>query len=146
MHIQWDYPAPFSHRVKVEPNHIDGLNHTNNAVYIQWCEETAWEHSNSLGLGLYDYQELNRAMAITGAQYQYLAPSYSDDELIIGTWLTSSDQRLTLERQFQICRSRDGKTLMRGTWSLICINIKTGKPVRMPKQFIEAYTNNLVAS
>ena len=144
MQWQWDYPNPFTYEITVKPEHIDGLNHTNNAVYVQWCEEVAWAHSGCLGLGINDYQSLNRAMAINTADYSYLAASFEGEQLTIGTWLTESDQRLTMERRFQLCRTRDQQTLMRGRWGLTCINIETGRPARIPKEFLDVYVPQLV--
>ena len=65
--MTWDYPCPYLMTVRPLEEHIDGLNHTNNAVYVQWCEKVGWAHSESLGLSLIDYQRLDRAMAIRGA-------------------------------------------------------------------------------
>ncbi|MBI1771970.1 MAG: acyl-CoA thioesterase, partial [Burkholderiales bacterium] len=56
----WDYPQPFTRAVKPQESDIDGLNHTNNAVYVRWCEEVAWGHSEALGLNLADYHRLDR--------------------------------------------------------------------------------------
>ena len=142
--IQWDYSAPHTLQVTVESKHIDGVNHTNNAVYVQWCEATAWSHSESLGLGLSDYQRLNRAMAIVEARYQYLAPSNKGDQLIIATWLAKGEGRIPLQRRFQICNSFNGKTLLRGQWDFVCINIETGRPARMPVEFTDAYMPALI--
>ena len=40
--LAWDHPAPFTQRFDVLPHHIDALEHTNNAVYVNWCMEVAW--------------------------------------------------------------------------------------------------------
>ena len=48
----WDYPSPHRREVRPQAADIDGLNHTNNAVYVRWCEEAGWAHSNALGLTL----------------------------------------------------------------------------------------------
>ena len=71
----WDHPTPFILETRVNPEDIDGLNHTNNAVYVKWCEQVAWAHSVSLGLDLECYRALNRAMAIAHSEYDYLAAS-----------------------------------------------------------------------
>lgn len=142
--MAWDYPAPFTQTIKVTPDHIDGLNHTNNAIYIQWCEKTAWAHSESLGLSLADYQRLNRAMAIVEANYSYLSPSYAGDELVIGTWLAGSDKKRSLQRLFQICNCSNGQTILKGKWTFICINIESGRPAKMPAEFIDSYIPNRI--
>ncbi len=143
--MQWIFPTPFTTEVVVTDKVIDELNHTNNAEYVRWCEQVAWLHSNSLGLGISDYLALNRAMAIVKAQYQYLQATNINDELVIGTWLTSCDQRLSCQRAFQIIRKSDNVTVTKGTWELVCIDIKTGKPKRMPKIFADTYLAAVVS-
>lgn len=135
----WDHPSPFTLALMPAAVHIDGLGHTNNAVYVQWCEQAGWAHSEALGLSLEDYRRLDRAMAIREGHYDYLLPSYEGEALVLGTWLTASDGRLTMERRFQLQRVSDGVTLMRGRWALICIEISSGKPKRMPAEFVAVY-------
>lgn len=120
-------------------NDIDGLNHTNNAVYVQWCEKIAWAHSESLGLGLADYRRLDRAMAIRRGEYDYLLPTVVDEALTLATWLLPSDGRLTMERRFQLVRHRDRATILRGRWNLVCIELSSGRARRMPPEFLQAY-------
>jgi acyl-CoA thioester hydrolase len=140
----WDYPAPFTLPLSPAAEHIDGLGHTNNAVYVQWCEQAGWAHSEALGLNLADYRRLDRAMAIREGRYEYLLPSFEGEALVLGTWLTASDGRLTMERRFQLRRARDDATLVRGQWALVCIEISSGKPRRMPPEFLSAYEAVLV--
>ncbi|MBS1196894.1 MAG: hypothetical protein H6R18_679 [Proteobacteria bacterium] len=135
----WDYPHPFTVAISPGIDDIDGLNHTNNAVYVRWCEEVAWAHSESIGLGLPDYQRLDRAMAIRRGEYDYLLPSFQGDELLLATWLCASDGKLTLERRFQIIRRTDQVTILRGRWDLVCIEMSSGRPRRMPPEFCAAY-------
>lgn len=140
----WDYPSPFTLSVMPSLDDIDGLNHTNNAVYVRWCESVAWAHSGSLGLQLTDYERLDRAMAIRRGEYDYLLPSFLGEELLLGTWLTDSDGKITLERRFQLIRQSDQVTVMRGRWDLVCIEMNTGRPRRMPTEFSEVYLPAIV--
>jgi acyl-CoA thioester hydrolase len=137
--IAWDIPNPFTVSKTVESSQIDGLNHVNNAYYVMWCQDAGWGHSEHLGLDLDDYRELNRAMAIRRSEYDYILSAYEGDELIIGTWLTGNDNRLMMERSFQIVRVSDGATLLRGRWDLVCIDMASGKPKRMPQAFKDIY-------
>lgn len=137
--MDWDHPNPFTRSVAPQPADIDGLNHTNNAVYLQWCETTAWAHSEALGLGLADYRRLDRAMAIHRGEYDYLLPTQVGDELVLGTWLSPGDGKVKMERRFQLIRSRDGATVLRGRWVLVCIELASGRARRMPPEFLAAY-------
>lgn len=142
----WDYPAPFTLALTPQPSDIDGLGHTNNAVYVQWCEQAGWAHSEALGLSLADYRRLDRAMAIREGHYDYLLPSFEGETLVLGTWLTGSDGKLTMERRFQLRRASDGVTLVRGRWALVCIEISSGRPRRMPPEFLGVYEAVVVPS
>ena len=66
------------------------------------------------------------------------------EQLLFGTWLTGSDGKLTLERRFQIVRPADGATILRGRWNLVCIEMSSGRPRRMPPEFLEVYLGALI--
>ncbi|GGY73310.1 acyl-CoA thioesterase [Pseudoduganella plicata] len=144
--MNWDYPQPHIYRVTPQGDDIDGLDHTNNAVYVRWCEQAGWSHSEALGLDLAAYRRLDRAMAIGRAEYDYVLPTGLGEELLLGTWLCGTDGRLTMERRFQLVRARDGATVMRGRWHLVCIEIGSGKPRRMPPEFCDAYLPVVVSA
>jgi acyl-CoA thioester hydrolase len=135
----WDYSKPFVLPVAPRANDIDGLNHTNNAVYVQWCEQVGWAHSESLGLSLADYQRLDRAMAIRRGEYDYLLPTFIDEPLSLATWLIARDGKLVMERRFQLIRDSDQATVLRGRWELVCIELSSGRPRRMPPEFSQIY-------
>ncbi|GAB2513037.1 acyl-CoA thioesterase [Microbulbifer agarilyticus] len=143
--MQWDYPNPYIHRVQVAPEHVDGLHHANNAEYLRWCEQAGWSHSVELGLDVTNYQSLDRGMAIRHAEYDYILASREGDELLIGTWLTKVDGRLNMTRKFQIYRASDQALILRGVWQLVCIELSSGKPKRMPQTFKDIYCPAVVA-
>lgn len=135
----WDYPQPFLLPVVPQAADIDGLNHTNNAVYVRWCEQAGWAHSERLGLTLDDYRRLDRAMAIRRGEYDYLLPTFEGEALTLATWLCNGDGKLAMERRFQLVRDSDGATVLRGRWDLVCIEMSSGRARRMPQEFVDAY-------
>ena len=137
--IEWDYPNPHQLDVVVQPEDIDGLGHTNNTVYVKWCEKVAWDHSCALGLDIAAYRELDRAMAITRSEYDYLQAAYEGDRLSAATWILRWDGKLTMQRHFQIVRPADGITVLRGSMRFACIELSSGRPRRMPREFIAGY-------
>ena len=137
--MDWDYPKPFVLHLAPQAGDIDGLNHTNNAVYVQWCEQVGWAHSESLGLSLADYRRLDRAMAIRRGEYDYLLPTFLNDKLTLATWIFAGNAKLTMERRFQLIRDSDQATILRGRWDLVCIELGSGRPRRMPPEFCEIY-------
>ena len=94
--MSWDHEAPFILRFTVEAEHIDALEHTNNTQYVTWCNETAWAHTTDLGLGADAYRSLDRAMALTKAEYHYLLATRLGEELEVGTWISAVSWRTQL--------------------------------------------------
>lgn len=139
MQLDWDFPQPYTMALSPSAGDIDGLDHTNNAVYVQWCEKIGWAHSEALGLALADYRRLDRAMAIRRSEYDYILPTAAGDALLLATWLCASDGKLAMQRRFQLLRASDGATVLRGRWDLICIEISSGRARRMPAEFCDAY-------
>ncbi|WP_339510422.1 acyl-CoA thioesterase [Pseudomonas sp. RL_15y_Pfl2_60] len=137
--MNWDMANPFVIDIIVGADDIDGLGHANNAVYVSWLERCAWRHSQFLGLDLVEYQRLDRAMAVTRHEIDYLASAYEDQELQMATWIVESDQRLKMDRRFQLVRPQDGVTLLRAKTTFVCIELSSGKPKRMPPEFIDGY-------
>ncbi|SDH54653.1 MULTISPECIES: thioesterase family protein [unclassified Duganella] len=144
--MNWDHPQPYTLELSPGADDIDGLDHTNNAVYVQWCEKAGWAHSEALGLSLADYRRLDRAMAIRRSQYDYLLPTAAGEQLILGTWLYSTDGKLNMERRFQLLRASDGATVLRGRWQLVCIEISSGRARRMPPEFCDGYLPAVVVT
>ncbi|WP_299775334.1 thioesterase family protein [uncultured Pseudoteredinibacter sp.] len=143
--IEWDFPSPHTVDITVVEDDIDGLNHANNTVYVKWCEMAGWGHSCHLGLDIEAYRQLDRAMAIQKAEYEYMQAALLGDELRIATWLTESDGKLSMTRRFQIVRLSDGATMLRGQWKVVCIEMSSGRPRRMPPEFKDGYGAALVS-
>jgi acyl-CoA thioester hydrolase len=137
--MSWDYPNPFTLPLVPQAEDIDDLKHTNNGTYVRWCEQIGWAHSEQLGLCVADYLRLDRAMAIRRGEYDYLLPTQLGERLTLGTWLAGGDGKLLLERRFQLRRDADQATVMRGRWQLVCIEVSSGRPRRMPPEFLQAY-------
>lgn len=142
--MSWQLPDPFVIDIVVKSEDIDGLGHANNAVYVSWLERCAWRHSQNLGLDLAEYRRLDRAMAVVRHEIDYLAAAYEGDELQLGTWIVESDQRLKMTRHFQLVRPSDASTLLRAQTTFVCIELSSGKPKRMPVEFIEGYGRALL--
>ena len=142
--IVWDLPNPYTLALAPQAADIDGLGHTNNAVYVRWCEQAGWAHSVALGLGLEDYRRLDRGMAIRRGEYDYILATSVDEPLLLGTWLVQGDSALSMHRHFQIVRLRDSSTVMRARWNLVCIELSSGRPKRMPPEFNTVYLAAMV--
>lgn len=140
----WDLPNPFTATIRVSPDDIDRLGHTNNQVYLRWLEDVSWRHVEQLGFGWEAYEQFGCAMAIRRMEVDYLSACYAGDELVIGTWITGCDGRLCSDRRFQLIRVRDGRTMLRAKVFYACIDLKTGRPRRMPPEYVAFHEQALI--
>lgn len=137
--LPWDFPHPHLLHTRIQAADIDGLNHTNNAVYVDWCQRVAWAHSVALGLDLERYRALDRAMVITHSEFDYLQASREGEEVAVATWIVAWDRKLTMSRRFQVVRVDDGVTLLRAAMRFACVELSSGRPRRLPPEFIAGY-------
>ena len=142
----WDFPEPHVVTVEVRPEDIDAYDHVNNAVYLSWLDRAAWSHSAQLGISLEAcVTSLRRGMAAHRTEIDYLRAAVIDDRVWIGTWIVDSDQKLRVQRRFQVRRAPDGETLARARIDYVCINLDSGRAARMPEVFQHAYRPTLPA-
>ena len=75
-------------------------------------------------------------MAVWRTQINYLGAALAGDRIEIATWPVYNDGRLRIDRRFQIRRQSDGETLLRALLHYVCIELTSGKPRRMPPEFV----------
>ncbi|MEM8988627.1 MAG: thioesterase family protein [Pseudomonadota bacterium] len=135
----WPVQAPFVQRHTVEKSDTDEFGHVNNLRYGQWAMDAAWAHTNALGLAFADYERLGVGCVVWRHEFDYLAPTFIDDEIAVATWIGEMDGRLRMQRCYEMRRAGDGALVFRGRTTFVSMDMKTGKPVRMPQEFVAAY-------
>ena len=139
MQSSWDLPNPHLVAIDVADDDIDAYGHVNNAVYLRWLDCAAWSHSAALGLSLDDCTRMRRGMAALRIEIDYLRAALARERVEVATWIVESDRKLRVTRRFQLRHAVDGTTLARATTQYVCLNLETGRAVRMPAEFSAAY-------
>jgi acyl-CoA thioester hydrolase len=135
----FELPSAYVHRVTASTADVDAYGHVNNSVYLRWLDETAWAHSAALGVAPARCIALRRGMVVWRSLLHYAAPAFAGDALEVGTWIIAWDGRLRVDRRFQVRRSTDGRTLLRGLLCYVCADLDSGRPRRMPPEFLTHY-------
>ncbi|MBE1301923.1 MAG: acyl-CoA thioesterase [Alteromonadaceae bacterium] len=142
--VQFRYANPFTLEWVISQSDLDDYQHVNNVAYLAVCEKLAWQHSESLGLGMDTYQEMNRGMVIVRHEIDYVNSAYLGDTLQCATWICESDQKMRIAREFQFIRPSDGKEVLRAKTFFVCVELSSGKIKRLPALFRDTYGNVLV--
>src|SRR5262249_6151018 len=128
----WDFPNPYIIELDVVASDIDAYQHVNNSVYLSWFDRVAWSHSAKLGIPLEHCITMRRGMAAHHTEIDYLRAAVLGDHVLVGTWIVSTDQKLRVERRFQVRRASDRESLARARTDYVCINLDSGRAARMP--------------
>jgi acyl-CoA thioester hydrolase len=133
--LDWDYPEPHIIEHTATEDEADGYGHINNSVYLKWLDQCVWAHCDAVNMSPAFCRQLNRGFAAIRHEIDYITAAYPGDQVAIANWVTLNDERLRAERQFQIIRIADERTLLRAQSYYVCTDLTTGRPVRMPEEF-----------
>ncbi|HVE11885.1 MAG TPA: acyl-CoA thioesterase [Elusimicrobiota bacterium] len=131
-------PAVFEHRRQVADREIDELGHANNQAYLTWMLEAANAHSAAQGWPAEKYFALGSCWVVRRHEIEYLVSAKPKDEIVVKTWV-STLERISSERRYEILRAADGKLLARASTLWAWIDMKTGRPARVPPEVSSAY-------
>lgn len=135
----------FRMRRAVEWRDIDPAGHVNNANYLAYIEEC------NMGAAVAHRWPMERIMAagfgIVARRYQieYRDSARHGDEVEVTTYV-SDVKRSTATRHNAIIRVSDGMLLVRANALWVWVDLKTGRPTRIPQDFIEDFSPNVVFS
>ncbi|HWI45384.1 MAG TPA: thioesterase family protein [Rubrobacter sp.] len=120
-------------KIRVRYAEIDAQGHVNNATYLSYFEVGRVEWLRATGHSYREMERQGRGLVVVEALLQYSRPAFFDDELTLITNLAELG-KVSLRFDYEVLR--DGEVLVSGHTRHACIDLATGKPVRMPQQLL----------
>jgi acyl-CoA thioester hydrolase len=111
---------------------IDENGHVNNVAYVQWMQDIAVEHYESIG-GTNPMQLMGATWVVREHRIEYLLPAFSGEEIEIKTWVENV-RRVRSLRKYEFVRRSDGKVLVKGETDWVFVDVKTGAPRAIPEE------------
>lgn len=136
-------PGVFKMRQAVRWRDIDGMQHVNNAVYLEYLDECGMRAIAAQGWPWTRMREAGFAIMLRKHQIQYHQPARLDDELEISTWL-SNIRRSSATRHYTICRATDQARLVQVHTLGVWVELATGRPVRIPEAMLVDFGPQIV--
>lgn len=116
---------------------IDQNGHANNVSFVQWMQDVAVEHFESLGGR--NLMELARATWVAREhKIEYLLPAFEGEAIEIRTWVENV-RRVRSLRKYEFVRRSDGKTVVRGETDWVFVDAKTGAPRAIPEEVYKVF-------
>ncbi len=130
--------AVYRESIVVSDDALDIWGHVNNVVWVQWMQDVATRHSDSVGG--------TAAMAAAGGmwvarshQVEYLSPAFAGDTIAVATWVADF-RRVRSRRRYRFRHAETGKLLVTGETDWVFVDRQTGRPRSVPPEVQACFT------
>jgi acyl-CoA thioester hydrolase len=120
----------------VHSDDIDELDHVNNAVYLQYVEQVARAHSDSLGFTVEHWFRTKGIPVVRRHTIVYHLPARDGDKLRVHTRIKSM-KGVRAVRATSI--TRDGVPVVDVETEWVWVEPTTQRPMRIPSDVLEAF-------
>ena len=129
--------AIYRYEFTVPESAVDINGHVNNVVYVQWMQDVAVLHSDSV--------EGTRAMHAAGGTWvvrshtiEYLSPAFAGEEVVALTWVVNF-RRVRSIRRHKFFRKNDNTLLARGETEWVFVDAESGTPRKIPEEVMRLF-------
>ena len=122
-------------KLRVRYAEIDAQGHVNNAVYLSYFEVGRVEWLRAAGLSYRELEAQGYGIVVVEVLAHYRRAAFFDDELTLRTELADLSRA---SMRFEYGVSRDRELLVTGHTRHACVDLATGKPIRVPEEVLAA--------
>jgi acyl-CoA thioester hydrolase len=131
-------PWRFTARWPVRQYELDQYGHVNNAVYLNWIEQVAVDHVESLGFGRSWAAHHGGGWVVREHHVTYHRPVVSGDVVLVTT-LPQSIGGVRGVRRTEIHRESDGLLLTEADTIWVWVRLADGRPMRVPPDLLRLF-------
>ena len=119
------------------PEHIDELGHVNNAVWVQWIQQVAVAHWDSVASAAHKNAFY---WVVVRHEIDYLRAAHEGDRITARTWVADAPQGARFDRFVEFA-GEDGKICVRSKTQWAIIDKALGRPIRMPPEVVAPFVS-----
>ena len=125
----------FEMALTARPEHIDELGHVNNAVWVQWIQQVAVAHWDSVADAAHKDAYF---WVVVRHEIDYLRAAVQGDRITARTWVGEAPQGARFDRLMEFTGA-DGKVCVRAKTQWAIIDNAAGRPIRVPPEVIAPF-------
>jgi acyl-CoA thioester hydrolase len=125
----------FEHVLTVSSADIDNLNHVNNVVYLQWVQDIASAHWNSIAS---EEMQKKYSWVVLKHEIEYFSPAFPGDEILVKTWVEKSEG-VRSERHVEFFNQKSGKRIVRARTTWCLLDSGTFRPMRIGEDILKVF-------
>ena len=127
----------YIYKFTVPADSLDENGHVNNVRFVQWMQDAAVRHYESLG-GISLSQAVGATWVVRSHNIEYLRPAFAGDCIQVRTWVVNIHRVRSL-RRYRFIRVADGKLLVKAETDWIFVNATSGAPMAVPEQILHIF-------
>jgi acyl-CoA thioester hydrolase len=128
----------FTTYLRVRHYEMDMLGHVNNAVYLNYLEQAAVEHSEHLSFTFERYRELGGAFVLRRLEIDYRRPAIAGDRLEITTWVHEMRGPRAI-RRYEIRKQEQADLLVMAEALWVWVDLATMRPRAIPPVVLNTF-------
>jgi acyl-CoA thioester hydrolase len=117
------------------PEHIDELGHVNNAVWVQWIQQVAVAHWETVADAAHKDAYY---WVVVRHEIDYLRAAHVGDRVTARTWVGDAPKGARFDR-FVEFTGADGKICVRAKTDWAIIDKALGRPIRVPPEVVAPF-------
>ena len=125
----------FEFELTAHPEHIDILGHVNNAVWVQWMEQVAVAHWESVADPVHKDAYF---WVVVRHEIDYLRAALEGDRILARTWVGDAPRGAKFDRHMEFV-AQDGKICVRARSWWAIIDKAAGRPIRVPPEVVAPF-------
>ena len=129
----------FELELEARPEHIDELGHVNNAVWVQWIQQVAVAHWDSIASAAHKDAYY---WVVVRHEVDYLRGAREGERITARTFVGEAPRGAKFDR-FVEFTGPDGKICVRSRTHWAIIDKASGRPVRVPAEVIAPFVSQM---
>jgi acyl-CoA thioester hydrolase len=122
----------YRYEFTVPESAVDQNGHVNNVVYVQWMQDVAVLHSDSVG-GTDAMHASGSTWVVHSHKIEYLKPAFAREEVTALTWVVNF-RRVRSVRRYKFYRKSDNMLFAKGETEWVFVDGESGRPRMIPEE------------
>jgi len=131
-------PLTHTRNFRVRFYECDANGHLNNANYLRYMQETAFDATAAAGYSAERFHELGGYWLAVASQIEFLLPLKYNDQIQVTTWL-SGFRRVSCRRMYEFIIQETGEIAARAFTDWVYIEIQHNQPAKIPEELVGAF-------
>ncbi len=130
----------FETELTIRPDDIDMNNHVHNSKYLDYVLAARYDQmQKDYKVTMEEFLSRGFTWVVSSATINFKRPLVLTDKIIVRTQVEDFNRSQSIVN-FEIVKKENGKVVSDGQFVYTMVNIKNGRPARIPEDIIEKYT------